>query len=45
MSVLYSLNKQKGDVAYHLKQALDQFAKDTHQDTFSLLFPKLPMPP
>jgi len=45
MSVLYCLKKQKGNVEYHLKQALDQFAKDTHQDPFSLLFPKVPMPP
>jgi hypothetical protein len=45
MSVLYSLKKQKGNVEYHLKQALDQLVKNTHQDPFSLLFPKFPMPP
>jgi len=45
MSILYSLKKQKGNVEYHLKQALDQLAKDPHQDPFSLLFPKTPMPP
>jgi transposase len=45
MSVLYSLKKQKGNVEYHLKQALHQLAKDPHQDPFSLLFSKTPMPP
>ena len=45
MSILYSLKKQKGNVEYHLKQALDQLAKDPHQDPFSLLFAKTPMPP
>ena len=45
MSVLSSLKKQKGNVEYHFKQALDQLVKDTHQDPSSLLFPKLPMPP
>ena len=45
MSVLYCLKKQKGNVQSHLKQALDQFAKDAHQDPSSLLFPKGPVPP
>ena len=40
MSILYSLKKQKGNVEYHLKQVLDQLAKDPHQDPFSLLFAK-----
>jgi hypothetical protein len=45
MSVLYSLKKLKGNVEYHLKQALDQLAKNPHQDLFSFLFSKTPMPP
>jgi len=45
MSILYSLKKQKDNVEYHLKQILDQLAKDPHQDPLSLLFSKTPMPP
>ncbi len=35
MGVLSSLKRQKGNVEYYLKQALDHFAKDPHQDLFS----------
>jgi transposase len=45
MSILYSLKKQKVDVTKRLKEVLDQFANDIHQDPFSLLFPELPKPP
>jgi transposase len=45
MSILSSLKKQKGNAEYPLKQALDQLAKDPHQDLFALLFSKIPMPP
>ena len=45
MSVLYSLKKQNFDVTNRLKEALDQFAKDAHQDPYSLLFSKISKPP
>lgn len=45
MSILYSLKKQKVDATKRLKEALDQLAKDIHQDTFSLLFSEIPKPP
>jgi transposase len=45
MSVLYSLKKHNIDVTQHLKEVLDQLAKDIHQDPFSLLFPNIPKPP
>jgi transposase len=40
MTVLYSLKKRGLDVATHLKDVLDQLAKDIHQDPFPLLFPR-----
>jgi transposase len=40
MSVLYSLKKQGFDATAHLKDVLDQLAKDIHQDPFPLLFPR-----
>lgn len=45
MSVLSSLKKHRFNVEYHLKSVLDQLAKDTSQDPYPLLFPKLPQPP
>jgi transposase len=45
MSVLSSLKKQKGNVEVHLKQTLDQLAKDPQKDPFPLLFSKPPIPP
>jgi transposase len=45
MSVLYSLKKHRFNVEYHLKSVLDQLAKDTSQDPYPLLFPKVPQPP
>jgi hypothetical protein len=45
MSVLYSLKKHRFNVEYHLKSVLDQLAKDTSQDPYPLLFPKIPQPP
>ena len=45
MSILYSLKKQDIDVTQHLKEVLDQLAKDLHQDLFTLLFPNTPKPP
>jgi len=40
MTVLYSLKKQGIDVAAHLKNVLDELAKEIHQDPFALLFPR-----
>ncbi len=45
MSLLYSLKKHRFNVEYHLKSVLDQLAKDTSQDPYPLLFPKIPQPP
>jgi len=45
MSILYSLKKQKVDVTKRLKEVLDQFANDIHQDPFASLFPEIPNPP
>jgi hypothetical protein len=45
MSILYSLKKHRFNVEYHLKSVLDQLAKDTSQDPYPLLFPKIPQPP
>jgi hypothetical protein len=45
MSVLSSVKKQKGNVEVHLKQTLDQLAKDPQKDPFPLLFSKPPIPP
>jgi hypothetical protein len=45
MSVLYSLKKHRFNVEYHLKSVLDQLAKDTSQDPYPLLFPKIPQAP
>lgn len=45
MSILYSLKKQKLNAEHHLKEVLDQLAKDISQDVFALLFPKKPLPP
>jgi hypothetical protein len=45
MSVLYSLKKHRCNVEYHLKSVLDQLAKDTAQDPYPLLFPKILQPP
>jgi len=38
MTVLYSLKKRGVDVTAHLKDVLDELAKDIHQDPFALLF-------
>ena len=45
MTVLGSLKKRGVDVATHLKQVLDELAKDIHQDPFPLLFPRDPPNP
>ena len=45
MSILYSLKKHRFNVEYHLKSVLDQLAKDTSQDPYPLLFPKISQPP
>jgi transposase len=45
MSILYSLKKHRFNVEYHLKAVLDQLAKDSSQDPYPLLFPKIPQPP
>ncbi len=45
MSILYSLKKQNVDATKRLKEVLDHFAKDIHQDPFPLLFPEIPKPP
>jgi hypothetical protein len=39
------LKKQKVDVTKRLKEVLDQFANDIHQDPFASLFPEIPNPP
>jgi len=45
MSILYSLKKQKVDATKRLKEVLDYFAKNIHQDPFVLLFPEISKPP
>lgn len=40
MSVLYSLKKRGVDVAAHLKNTLDELAKNINQDPYPLLFPR-----
>jgi hypothetical protein len=45
MTVLGSLKKRGVDVATHLKQVLDELAKNIHQDPFPLLFPRDPPNP
>ena len=45
MSALYSLKKHRFNLEYHLKSVLDQLAKDTSQDPYPLIFPKIPQPP
>jgi len=45
MTVLGTLKKRGVDVATHLKQVLDELAKDIHQDPFPLLFPRDPPNP
>jgi len=45
MSILYSLKKQKVDATKRLKEVLDYFAKNIHQDPFVLLFPEISRPP
>jgi hypothetical protein len=45
MSILYSLKKQKVDATKRLKEVLDHFAKNIHQDPLALLFPEFSKPP
>lgn len=45
MSILYSLKKQNVDATKRLKEALDHFAKNIHQDPLALLFPETSKPP
>ena len=45
MTVLGSLKKRGVDVATHLKQVLDELAKNIRQDPFPLLFPRDPPNP
>jgi len=45
MSILYSLKKQKVDATKRLKEVLDHFAKNIHQDPLALLFPEISKPP
>lgn len=45
MTVLGTLKKRGVDVATHLKQVLDELAKDIHQDPFPLLFLRDPPNP
>ncbi len=42
MTALGSLKKRGFDVVPHLKQVLDELAKNIHQDPFPLLFPRDP---
>ena len=45
MSILFSLKKQKVDATKRLKEVLDHFAKNIHQDPLALLFPEISKPP
>ena len=45
MTVLCTLKKRGVEVATHLKQVLDELAKNIHQDPFPLLFPRDPPSP
>lgn len=40
MTVLHTLRKRDFDVSFHLKQVLDELARDIQQDPFPLLFPR-----
>jgi hypothetical protein len=45
MSILYSLKKRKVNVEHHLKQVLDQLARNHAQDLFAFLFSEKTLPP